>query len=86
MTLIGSTQASLGLDRRPLGYGGGLTVQTPPTAVHCRAVRHTSEVRQSLSVAATHAPAKSEHLPAKAHCADLLQSALSRATQRPSSA
>jgi len=73
---------------RPLrqDQSAGLTVHTPPMAVHCRAVRHTSERVQSASVAAMHASPESEQLPANAHCDDFLQSALSRATQRPFSA
>jgi hypothetical protein len=63
-----------------------LTAQTPPTALHCREVRQTSEFAQSASVAAMQAFNESEHWPANAHCDDLRQSFPSRATQRPLSA
>jgi hypothetical protein len=63
-----------------------LTVHTPFTAKHCRAVRQTSDGVQSASLAAVHAAMAAVHLPAKAHCVDFLQSALSSATQRPFSA
>jgi hypothetical protein len=61
-------------------------VHTPPMALHCRDVRHTSDSVQSESVAAMHAPIESEQLPANAHCDDFLQSAFKRATQLPFSA
>jgi hypothetical protein len=55
-------------------------------AVHCRAVRHTSEAAQSASAAAMQVLPSSVHLPANPHCVDFLQSALERATQAPFSA
>jgi hypothetical protein len=58
----------------------------PPTAEHCRAVRHTSDAAQSPSDAATHSLLESVHFPANAHCVDLRQSLVWRATQRPLSA
>jgi len=55
-------------------------------AVHCRAVRQTSDVAQSASVAAMQVLPSSVHLPAKLHWVDFLQSALERETQVPFSA
>jgi hypothetical protein len=69
---------------RRASYGG--TVHTPPTAVHWRDVRHTSDDLQSASVAAMQIPPDSVHLPPKEHWLDFLQSALERATHAPPSA
>src|SRR5262245_34056854 len=56
----------------------------PITAVHCPAVRQTSEPRQSASVAAMQVSPSSEHLPANEHCWDFLHSLSNVAMHPPS--
>lgn len=74
-------------DGRRLGRKSyGATVQMPPMAVHCRAVRHTSDGVQSALLAAMQTLPSRVHFPAKLHWEDFLQSALERATHAPFSA
>jgi hypothetical protein len=54
------------------------------TAEHCPAVRQTSELKQSASVAAMHASPASEHLPANAHWEEALHSVSFVAMHAPS--
>src|SRR4051812_37132005 len=54
------------------------------TALHCPAVRHTSELAQSASVAAMQVSPSREHFPANAHCWDFLHSLSDVAMQAPS--
>src|SRR5205814_1592184 len=60
------------------------TAQTPITAEHCPAVRQTSELVQSTSVAAMHASPAREHLPANAHWDEALHSVPFVAMHAPS--